>query len=253
VPDGPEVKQIVCAEYGARWTVTSPDGDKVVELRGERVHLAPGDVLEVDAVTSDVTTPIPVKYALMGAGSGYLTSSNTISYANARAGATSVVPTIPSGAGPQIRVGQLFASGPLWELYEGFLWFDTSSIPAGATILRASFAAMILPRVGTIPFVLEVRSGYAWRPTLAAADWRPGAGIAAAQPLRARWNTADGVSFQDFDDAGSGLAGAIVKGGETQLMIVSDRTVSGTAPTSTTVFEEVNLQFPRLRVTYTLP
>jgi hypothetical protein len=44
-----------------------------------------------------------------------------------------------------------------------------------------------------------------------------------------------------------------VKGGETQLIAVSARTVAGTAPTSTTVFEDVRLSFPRLRVTYTVP
>jgi hypothetical protein len=258
VPDGPEVAQIVCAEYGARWTVTSPDGDKVVELRGQRVTLAPNDVLEVDAVTSDVTTPIPVKYALMGAGSGYVTSMNTISYANARAGSSLSV-AIPSGAGPTVLLGQRQSGGSQWEVIEAFLWFDTSSIPAGATILRASFAAMLLPRnlgspaTGTnIPFTIELRSGYAWRPTLTTADYRPGAGLAAL-PLRAQWNTANGVSFQDFDDAGSGLAGAIVKGGETQLVAVSARTTVGTAPVDTLTFEEISLQFPRLRVTYALP
>ena len=120
VPDGPEVKQIVCAEYGARWTVTSPDGDKVVQLLGQRVTLAPGDVLEVDAVTEDVTPPIPVKYALMGAGSGFLESTNAISYANARAG-SAVVATIPGGAAPQLRIGQTFAPGPRGPCIEGFL------------------------------------------------------------------------------------------------------------------------------------
>jgi hypothetical protein len=256
VPYGAEVKPIVTAEFGARWTVQGLSGDKVVALLGQRVTLAPG-VLEIDAVTEDVTTPIPVRYAYMGAGSGYLTSSNTISYANARAGSAV---TATTGVGPPFRIGQTFLSGPVYEVLEGFIWFDTSSIPVGATILRASFAAMVLPRnlgspaVGTLANItLEVRSGYSWRPTLAAADWRPGAGIAAGLPLRAKWNTADGFNFQEFADAGSGLAGAIVKGGETQLVIVSDRTTAGTAPTSTTVFEDWYLDSARLRVTYTLP
>ena len=62
---------------------------------------------------------------------------------------------------------------------------------------------------------MEIRSGYAWRPTLTTADWRPGAGIAASYPLRATVNTAQAMKdgFVTFADAGSGLAGAIVKGG----------------------------------------
>jgi hypothetical protein len=256
VPYGAEVKPIVTAEFGARWTVQGLSGDKVVQVLGQRVTLAPG-VLEIDAVTEDVAPPVPVKHALMGAGSGYLRSFNDISYANARAGA-SLTATVPGGPAPIVQIGQTFLTGPSWEVFEGFVYFDTSSIPAGATILSAKFAAMVLPRdsipVGSMANItVELRSGYPWRPTLTTADWRPGAGIAGPYPLRATWNTANGINYQEFADAGSGLAGAVVKGGETQLLVVSDRTTTGTAPTSTTVFEDWRLQFPRLRVTYTLP
>ena len=66
-----------------------------------------------------------------------------------------------------------------------------------------------------------------------------------AYPLRAKINTARALkdSFATFEDAGSGLAGAIVKGGETQLFLVSSRTTVGTAPASTSVFEDL---LPRL-------
>jgi hypothetical protein len=53
VPVGAEVKTIVCAEYGARWKVSSPDGDRTVQVLGETVSVSPG-WLEVDAVTEDV-------------------------------------------------------------------------------------------------------------------------------------------------------------------------------------------------------
>jgi hypothetical protein len=255
VPQGADVKPIVTAEFGARWTVQGLSGDKVVQVLGQRVTLAP-DVLEIDAVTEDVAAPVPVKYALLGAGSGHLRSFNDISYANARAG-SNLSAIIAGGAAPEIQIGQTFLTGPSWEVFEGFIWFDTSSIPAGATILKATFAALVLPRAsmptGSMANItIELRSGYAWRPTLTTADYRPGAGIAAAYPLRASWNTATGINYQVFGDAGSGLAGAIVKGGETQFLVVSDRTVAGTAPTSTLLFEDWRLQHPRLRITYTL-
>jgi hypothetical protein len=199
---------------------------------------------------------------MVGTGSGYITSSHTISYAQARSGAGTVTATVPVGGAPQYLIGQTFGGGPVWEIRETFLWFDTSAIPAGATILSAEFAAMVHPHWnGLTPppaewthFDVEVRSGYAWRPTLVAADYRPGAGLAAL-PLRATINTARAIkdSFATWEDAGSGLAGAIVKGGETQLLLVSSRTTVGTAPASTSVFEDLYLDFPRLRVKYTVP
>jgi hypothetical protein len=254
LPVDGEVADVVTAEFGDRWTVSTPTADTVVQVMGQHVTISP-DYIEVDVVTEDVSTPLPVKYALLGAGSGYVRSFNDISYANARAG-SSLAATIPGGVGPEITIGQNFLSGPGWEVFEGFIWFDTSSIPAGATILKASFAALVLPRssmpTGSMANItIELRSGYAWRPTLTTADYRPGAGLAAL-PLRAQWNTANGDFFQEFADAGSGLAGAIVKGGETQLLVVSANTTAGTAPTSTLLFEDWRLKFPRLRVTYTL-
>ena len=255
VPEGAEVKQVVTAEFGARWTVAAPTGDKVVQVLGQRVAVTPGTI-EVDAVTEDVIAPVPVKYAFMGTGSGHLRSFNDISYANAWAG-SNLSAVIAGGAAPEILFGQGRVGATSYEVFEGFIWFDTSSIPAGATILKATFAALVIPRssmpTGSMANVtIQLRSGYAWRPTLTTADYRPGAGLAAL-PLRASWNTANGINFQEFEDAGSGLIGAIVKGGETQFLVVTDRTVAGTAPTDTLLFEDWRLQFLRLRITYTLP
>jgi len=161
-------------------------------------------------------------------------------------------------AGPSnFYVGQ-FIPGANYEINEAFVSFDTSAIPAGATIVEATFAANLIERFvpgggqSRLPFTVEVRSGYAWRPTLAAADWRPGAGIAAGYTLRASWDTTNGLDFHEFADAGSGLAGAIVKAGITELFIVSARTTAGTAPTANQ-FEALTVQFPRLRVRYTVP
>jgi hypothetical protein len=138
---------------------------------GQRVAVAPGTI-EVDVVTEDVTPQLPVKYAFMGAGSGHITSSNTISYANARAGIGTVTPVVPAPApGMNYLIGQAFGSGPIWEVYEAFFWFDTSSIPVGATILKASFAAVIdTGHAGSTslqPFTIELRSGYSWARTTA--------------------------------------------------------------------------------------
>jgi hypothetical protein len=251
LPVGGEIADVVTAEFGDRWTVSSPDGDTEVQVYGQHVTIAP-DYIEVDVVTEDVYVSPPVAHLVVGAGSGFLSSSNDISYANARAGVAVVL-----GSGTNPYVGQRFAGGT-YTVEEAFVWFDTSSIPAGATILSAEFAAMVHPytTAGTPPaWDLEVRSYSAggWRPTLAVADWVPGASMAASYPLRAKWtiNVPGYENFHVFADAGSGLAGAIVKGGATQLLLTSSRTVAGTAPTTT--YESVFLDFIRLRVTYTLP
>jgi hypothetical protein len=55
LPKGSQVKPIVCAEYGDRWSiVTTGVATKTVEVIGATITLAPDGVLEVDAVTEDV-------------------------------------------------------------------------------------------------------------------------------------------------------------------------------------------------------
>ena len=200
------------------------------------------------SVTEDVVAPGPVVHAMAGAGSGYLTSTNTISYANARAGRRHVTATIPD----RRRAAVLRRAGHRGGPAVG----GRSSRSCGSTPPRSRSAPRssrpssrrwCIPhwtwaprrRATWVDFDVELRSGYAWRPTLAAADWRPGAGHRGQLPAARHARTPRGAikdSFGTFeDDAGSGLAGAIVKGGETQLFLVSSRTVAGTAPASTGV------------------
>ena len=60
LPQGAQVKQVLCSEFGTRWTVANEgQPDVIVEVIGMRVTLAPGNVLEVDVVTSDVAPIVP--------------------------------------------------------------------------------------------------------------------------------------------------------------------------------------------------
>jgi hypothetical protein len=254
LPENADVKKILCAEFGARWTVaTTGEPDKLVTVYGMKVALAPG-MLEVDAVTEDIApAPPPVYHGVPGSGVGYLTSTaaGLNAYTNARAGsAVSVTPTYFGS-----WVGQGMTDVSSFIVYETFLWFDTSSIPVGATILRASFGAIVTPDWNPAesgatftPFNVQVRSypSGGWRTTLDAADWIAGAG---STTLRAQ-APALANTFTEFQDAGSGLAGAIVKGGATQLYLVSSRTVAGTAPAAIQQYEDVRIEYPRLRVYY---
>ena len=257
VPTGAEVKQITTSEFGSRWTVkVTGQPDVLVQVYGMTVDVEPGSI-EVTAVTDDiVTSPAPpsVLHQTALATSGQLLSFNQVSYTNARNGTNVTVTSSPSTT---TLVGQYLQAGPEWGIHEGFLAFDTSSIPAGATILSATFGAQVFPQWPGASggntftdFDLQVRSGLNWLP-LTAADWVVGAG---STTLRAVCNTSRGGivhgGFFEWTDAGSGLAGAINKGGTTQLYVVSSRTVSGTAPPVNTAFEDVELNFPRLRIDY---
>lgn len=252
MPEGSDVAAVLCAEYGASWTVVNPPhGDKSVRLLGQRVTLSPG-LIEVDAVTEDLTAAPPtVRHVTLGAGSGSLHSADA-AYAPARAGTGAVLPEVLA----QLDAGQYGPVSGGYHLHELMLWFDTSLIPTDAVIISASFAAQWGIRFGSNPFsnpVLQVRSypSGGWRPTLAGADWLPGATIGTATTLRAVLDTRVGQGFRAWTDSGN-LAAAIVKGGATQLVVVTDRFVAGTPP-SAAGFDVVTLQFPRLRVTYRVP
>ena len=69
VPAGAQVRQVVCAEFGDRWTVAvEGEPDALVGVLGMRVTLAPGTI-EVDAVTEDVAPPVAAgayRAAIMG-------------------------------------------------------------------------------------------------------------------------------------------------------------------------------------------
>jgi len=269
MPEGTEVKQIVCSEFGARWTVTATgEPDVLVELIGMKCSVTP-DWIEVDVVTEAVVTRPSVLNAVPTTGSshsGHLISESS-QYGWARTGPATQVRTDAAVASTQQYVGQYLQAGPVYGVHEAFVAFDTSSIPVGATITKALLGAQFGPDWPNDPalytwtnFTIQARSypTGGWRPTLALADWIPGENLG-SYPLRATLDTARGAYNEgrqnaggsyDFTDAGSGLIGAIKKGGITELVLVSSRTVAGTAPPTTAHYEDVILSFLRLRVYY---
>ena len=179
LPVDDEVKKIVCAEFGDRWTVrVDGEPDKLVEVIGMDVSVEP-ELLTVDAITEDVVDIPPSVLKPLGIGSGSLHSGPT-NYAGALSG---TYVAIVGGSGSwycgQYSPGE--SGGPtLYSIDEAFFWFDTSAIPVSATILEATFAGLAHPpwdpqnMSGWTDFDVQLR-GYptgGWRPTLAAADWR---------------------------------------------------------------------------------
>jgi len=266
LPKGAEVKQITTSEFGARWTVkVTGQPDTLVQLFGMTVTVEPGWI-EVDVVTEDVVTPKPVLAAGADVTSGYLTSESS-QYLWARTGPATAVATGGPGSAT-LYVGQYNQAGPVYGVHEGFVTFDTSSIPVGATITKAVLAATFGPQwpgagpnITWVHFTIQARSypSGGWRPTLALADWIPGENLG-SYPLRATLDTARAAqALGTFAGSGGGsfeftdvsLAAAIQKGGFTQLLLVSSRTVAGTGPASTNHYEDVGVSMVRLRVYYT--
>ena len=248
LPIGAQVKQITTAEYGATWTIrTTGVPDRLVALIGQRVAVAPGTI-EVDVVTEDlVAAPTFIH-------TGASTETNWLKQIS---GVVQPPPTLGVIEG---YVGQ-DVDGSRWET---FVWFNTSAIPAAATVTRAEFGGQIQRRgipatpadLGPAAFTdfdLQLRSypSTGWRPTVTTADWiAPGS--MSTYPIRATRNTSRacrGGLFLAFQDVS--LAAAIKKGAgaETQFVITSSRHAAGTAPTS--LPESVYMTQMRLRVYYT--
>ena len=229
LPVDDEVAQIVCAEFGARWTVASAgDPDKVVQVIGQRVTVAPGTI-EVDAVTEDVVVPDPYVHLAVGTGSGAM-YSHAGTYAAARSG-TAVTLFPQSGFSTVYYVGQTFTSGPFYERLGIVPLVRHQRDPGRRDDPRGDVRGHVLPALGRSHAAARYMAGTStWNsaPTPPAAGgrrWRPptgvpGANLSASYPLRAKANTARALkdSFVTFEDAGTGLAGAIVKGGATQLV-----------------------------------
>ena len=134
-----------------------------------------------------------------------------------------------AATGGSVIAGQQFAT-PTYAGYEGFLAFDTSAIPAGATVNSATLNVTPASIVATAAWVLEARTLNAspFLPTLDTADWRAGANIAANTTLRASLASSSMAAGTPVNLADTSLAAAIVKAGTTELFLTSDRFRAGT-------------------------
>lgn len=149
-------------------------------------------------------------------------------YATARSGGGTLATDTTAAF---MEVGQeLFAA--VYYCYEGFIDFDTSSIPSAATILTSaldlyvtststSSSAAAIPRV-------RVKD---WGAAVTSADWVAGAS-ASGQTLVAHFAALSGLTSGAYNTAADdALAANINKGGVTRFMLTTDRFEDGTAPT----------------------
>jgi hypothetical protein len=166
-------------------------------------------------------------YFLASGDSGHVDSTNTV-YSTARAGTGTLTVTAASPTG---IIGQRLST--TYRCYEDFYAFDTSSIPAEATITSAVLSVDGAGDHTIQECVFEARV-HDWGAALSSADFVAGADLG-NYVLVAKWDTATlgnllASGYNAFTDVA--LAANIVKAGTTRLMLSSDRHRLGNTPTS---------------------
>src|SRR5574337_88007 len=161
------------------------------------------------------------------ANSGYLSSTNA-TYATARSGST-----LASGTNT-LRVGQQKSTD--YIVLESFLEFSISGIPAGSTINSVSLQIYLALDGSTTDFTAQVRS-HDYGTSLTTGDWIPGANLGSDTLLATLASSGVTVNaYNSFTENGSNFVSAITIGGTLRIAISSDRTLSGTAPSSAEYF-----------------
>ena len=156
------------------------------------------------------------------AGDGHANSQN-VTYSTARAGSSLTSSTT------LIYVGQV--SG--YNCLEGFIAFDTSSIPDDATITQVELSLYLVSDGSDTDFTVQVHPK-TWTPSgLTTADYVPGADIAALTLLASLSSSGIGATgaHKTFTENGSNFRNAINKTGNTELLLASSRHSSGNVPT----------------------
>jgi hypothetical protein len=162
---------------------------------------------------------------------GRLTSANS-SYSTARSGGT-----VTSSS--SLRVGQETIA-TVDNIFESFLEFDTSVL-SGKTITSATFEAYVSILTTDAAHTAQVRLRD-FGSTFTTGDWVAGASLSALT-LLATLTSASAVvsSWNAFTDVA--LAANINTAGNTRVIVVSSRTVSGTAPSGSNDDEYFVLDF----------
>lgn len=157
------------------------------------------------------------------ANSGRITSTDN-NYNNARSGSGTL------STATQPRAGQ-FKQTVSFTVYEAFIEFDTSVL-SGATIVSATLEGYLQARYIDSSFTTQARLRD-FGSAITTADWVAGASLSALTNLAtlASGSTTVGA-WNAFADVA--LAANLNTSGKTRILLCSSRTVSGTAPGTST-------------------
>ena len=155
----------------------------------------------------------------------YISSSSSV-YSTARTGSS-----LFSNIGASVVVAGQQKSGSNYFCYLTYLEFDTSAIPVGATINSVTLKLAVTTDNSTQDLTLQARS-FDFGTAVDVGDWR-GSSFA-TDTLLATKSTA-GIStgsYVSFAENGTAFRSGIVAGGNTRIVVGSDRFASGTTPTT---------------------
>ena len=172
------------------------------------------------------------------------------SYASARATPTGADAAAVFWAVGQVTYGSFFV---IYNVYESFLSFDTSSIGGSGTVSAAVLNLTSYADNSTTDFTIEARLRD-WGASLTTADWVTSL---SALTLLAHRDTSSGwtpaTAYDLTDDA---FAANVSKTGSTRLLLCSDHTTANTAPTGYESVSSYSADYtgttrdPKLTVTY---
>lgn len=153
-------------------------------------------------------------------------SKNGISYSNARAGTglTIDAATNTSFSAP----GQELNSGTYYCM-EGFIAFDTSSLPDGDVVSAADLSVVSQFDNTPTDFTMEARA-HDWGPAVETADWVAGANLSSKTLCATLPITTFTEGTRYTFTAQSGFFSSINNLGFTRLLLCSDRMTAGIAP-----------------------
>lgn len=205
------------------------DGVRVSNFRESLLEAARSDLAHtVRVVTKNgpwvKAQPGTVSTFYSGAADGYVESGHA-TYATARSGGT----VGPNSAIASLYIGQYKLGN--YQCIEGFISFDTSALTDSDTISSAALGLYGSGNFSTTDFTIEARV-QDWGATLTTADWVAGADLSAKTRVATFATSGFSTSaYNDFAEDGTNFQSNVNKTGTTYLILVSDKLVSGTAPT----------------------
>ena len=260
VPEGPEVKQVVCSEYGARWEVrVTGETARVVTVLGMTVTVAPG-IIEVEAITENVPVPPTTEIVIVRdeASDGHAWSRSGL-YQDAREG-TGFEESVELVA-EYITVGQELLGDSTYRVYQVFMRWNTGAVLPDNAIIDGAWLTTWVNAVAATPVTLEARTR-TWGPTLTVDDFVPGSTLGSLTLLASLTSPTlvPGETYAGWKTWVSTTAfkSAINRTGYTEFVIASSKQRTGTAPTATDelidlgAYEAFGLP-PYLQVKYHLP
>ena len=169
-------------------------------------------------------------------GNALVTSVSTSNYTAALDGTETVV--VSTGA----QIGQRDTASAVWNCWEVFLVFDTSTLPPGIIVTSVDLKLFVTSDLSATDFIMQARA-HSFALPISASDWRDSIDTPGDTPLLATLSTS-GISAGEITlNQEADFPSYINLQGDTPLYLISSRQVSGTAPTPS-VNEDVVFNSP---------